>query len=104
QTQDARPEEEYKVSHLENSHRVDFENSDVSALVSQLEESLKDKKNPTVVCYCSVGYRSSMVAKNLEQFYKTSGKTPVPEIYNLSGSLFQWANEEPVWFSLSMGE
>ncbi|KAK3731957.1 hypothetical protein RRG08_045016 [Elysia crispata] len=91
---DARPEEEYNISHLENSHRVDYEDADMRAIVKKMEESFKDQNNPTVVCYCSLGYRSSVVAKNLQQFYETSGKTPVPEIYNLSGSIFQWANEE----------
>lgn len=91
---DARPEEEYSVSHLENSVRVDYENVDYEALVKKMEESSKGKQNPTVVCYCSLGYRSSLVAKNLQDYYTASGKKPVPEIYNLAGSLFQWANEE----------
>ncbi|GFS20884.1 rhodanese domain protein [Elysia marginata] len=91
---DARPVEEYNVSHLENSHRIDYEDVDLDALVKTLEENFQGKKNPTVVCYCSLGYRSSLVAKNLQQFYEASGKNPTPEIYNLSGSLFQWANEE----------
>ena len=91
---DSRPEEEYNVSHMENSLRVDYEDTDMTALAGRIEERFKGKLNPTVVCYCSLGYRSSVVARNLQQFYETSGKNPVPEIYNLAGSIFQWANEE----------
>ncbi|GFO44246.1 histone-lysine N-methyltransferase SETMAR [Plakobranchus ocellatus] len=91
---DTRPVEEYNISHIENAVRVSHEDSDMNSLVQTLEQSLAGKPNPTVVCYCSVGYRSSVVAQNLQKFYKDSGKTPVPEIYNLAGSLFQWANEE----------
>ncbi|XP_005103411.1 uncharacterized protein LOC101848986 [Aplysia californica] len=90
---DARPQEEYNVSHLEDAKRVDFKDVNMEELSAQLASEFSGKPNPTVVCYCSVGYRSSVVAKNLQEHYKSSGQQPVPEIYNLAGSLFQWANE-----------
>ena len=51
------------------------------------ENFLTDIKpdNPIVV-YCSVGYRSSILAKKLQD----RGFT---KVYNLEGSIFKWANE-----------
>ena len=45
-----------------------------------------DSRQPTVVVYCSVGYRSSRLVSRL----KARG---VENVFNLEGSLFQWANE-----------
>ena len=36
--------------------------------------------------YCAVGYRSSAVAERLQ-------KAGVRTVFNLEGSIFQWANE-----------
>ena len=33
-----------------------------------------DLDNRTVVCYCSVGYRSSMVVEKVQEYYKKTGK------------------------------
>ena len=46
----------------------------------------------SVVCYCSVGYRSSMVADKLKQYLRSQGKKDVM-VYNLEGGVFQWAIE-----------
>lgn len=66
-----------------------------------------------VVCYCSVGYRSSKFAQKLSSEYKESmsatsnneeqlhtdseregcSSPQELDIYNLEGGLFQWANE-----------
>lgn len=44
-----------------------------------------------IVVYCSVGYRSSRLARQL----RTRG---VKNVFNLEGSLFKWANEgRPVY-------
>lgn len=44
------------------------------------------KPNATVIVYCSVGYRSSQMAERLR-------KAGVANVFNLDGSIFQWANE-----------
>ena len=45
-----------------------------------------------VVCYCSVGYRSSDMAQRL---YRAARNADVPlELYNMSGGIFQWAMED----------
>jgi len=90
---DARPEEEYAISHIEGAERVDFETENLTELSESIREKLEDKPNPTVVCYCSIGYRSSALASRLQEFQQSSGQDNVPEVYNLAGSLFQWANE-----------
>ena len=45
-----------------------------------------------VVCYCSVGYRSSIVADKLNQHLNSEGRKDVV-VYNLQGGVFQWATE-----------
>lgn len=88
---DCRPEEEYVVSHIPGAVRVDFQND-----AQEILKKLPDLDNRTVVCYCSVGYRSSLVVEKVQEYYKKtgdeSGTIPV-EMYNLEGSLFKWANE-----------
>jgi rhodanese-related sulfurtransferase len=76
---DARSPEEYAVSHLRGAY-----------LAQTVEEALplidKFGTDRPIVTYCSVGYRSAALAKKLlEKGYH--------RVYNLEGSIFQWANE-----------
>ena len=75
---DVREKDEYAVSHLPGAIRVDSD--------AQAEELLSsiDPARP-VVLYCSVGYRSSHVARRLQ----VAGL----KVLNLEGSVFKWANE-----------
>ncbi|MCC5636265.1 rhodanese-like domain-containing protein [Nostoc sp. CHAB 5844] len=77
---DARSQAEYAVSHIKTSVRIDPVKPDLTALS-------KVSLDTPIVVYCSVGYRSAKVAQNLQR----EGFT---QIFNLSGGLFQWANEE----------
>ncbi|XP_062501342.1 uncharacterized protein LOC134178480 [Corticium candelabrum] len=86
---DTRSEEEYRVSHVKGAIRIDPNVRswrDVCALVPNIED--KDK----IVAYCSVGYRSSVVVARLQRHMQ--GSDNVPQMFNLEGSLFKWANEE----------
>ncbi|MEW6599467.1 MAG: rhodanese-like domain-containing protein [Nitrospirota bacterium] len=81
---DRRERAEYEVSHLQGALPA-----------NDAEEALKiierEGKNRPVVVYCSVGYRSSVLARKL-------GKMGITNIYNLEGSIFKWANEgRPVY-------
>ena len=76
---DAREPEEFAVSHLHGAIRVD-----PSAKPEAVLPLLPHGK--PVVTYCSVGYRSSALAEKLI-------KAGVTSVYNLEGSIFQWANE-----------
>lgn len=76
---DARTADEYAVSHLAGALRID----PYRPLLRPLRGFPKDT---AIVIYCSVGYRSARVAHWLAgQGYS--------RVYNLEGSLFQWANE-----------
>ena len=76
---DVRTREEYEVSHLKNAQLAP---SNLEDLINQGEN---DFSTPIVV-YCSVGYRSCRIARRLQSMgYKT--------VFNLSGSIFQWVNE-----------
>lgn len=77
---DARSQTEYAVSHIKTSVRIDPVAPDLTAL------STISKDTPIVV-YCSVGYRSAKIAQQLQ-------KQGFTQISNLSGGLFQWANEQ----------
>lgn len=74
---DAREPQEYKVSHLRGAKLASTE-------TQALAEIAKVSPGTTIVAYCSVGYRSAMLADRLrEQGY---------EVINLEGSIFEWAN------------
>lgn len=76
---DARTADEFEVSHLPGA---------VSASNTRMALDALEASDParTVVVYCSVGYRSSRLAEEL----RSRG---IENVFNLEGSLFQWANE-----------
>lgn len=76
---DVRTEKEFAVSHLHGAIRVE-----PSAKADEVLARLPAGR--PVVAYCSVGYRSSAFAERI----KNAG---VVAVYNLEGSIFQWANE-----------
>jgi rhodanese-related sulfurtransferase len=76
---DVREPDEFAVSHLPGSRRVDPD-----ADVKNLLASITPKR--TVVLYCSVGYRSSKLAAQLLD-------AGASDVRNLEGSIFKWANE-----------
>jgi len=76
---DTRPIEEFAVSHLQGAVRVDPDAEDFPMLDTLSSDA-------PIVTYCSVGYRSSLIAERLQ----TAGFT---NVRNLEGSLFRWANE-----------
>ena len=50
----------------------------------------------TVVFYCAVGYRASIMSQRLLDELKTQQNTsmkPDLDVYNLEGAIFKWANE-----------
>lgn len=75
---DVRTAAEFAVSHLPQAHRVDPD--------EQTFADIQTLREASIVTYCSVGYRSAVVAQRLQ----AAGFT---QVSNLEGSLFQWANE-----------
>ena len=71
---DARSEEEYAVSHLIDARRIDIN----SVTIKQV---LKEPINQAIVVYCSIGYRSAKVVRQLQQ-------AGFKQIFNLEGGLF----------------
>ena len=88
---DARAAAEFDVSHLRGAVQVPNAKTAVKTM-SRLLETSKASTNssnsvaPSIVVYCSVGYRSAKVVDKLIQ-------AGVENIYNLEGSIFQWFNE-----------
>ncbi|MEH2226267.1 rhodanese-like domain-containing protein [Nostoc sp.] len=75
---DARSQTEYAVSHIETAVRIDPLTEDLAAVAISQDRP--------IVVYCAVGYRSAKLAQKLD-------KAGMKCIYNLSGGIFQWANE-----------
>lgn len=74
---DAREPDEYAVSHLPGAKLLGYSEIDWSQLRGV------DKSRPVVV-YCTVGYRSERVARDLRE-------RGFERVYNLYGSLYAWA-------------
>ncbi|MFN7115926.1 MAG: rhodanese-like domain-containing protein [Saprospiraceae bacterium] len=76
---DTRKKEEYAVSHIAGARYLGYEDFDEQ----RLQGISKDAK---IVLYCSVGYRSEKIGEKLQKLgYK--------QVYNLYGSIFEWANQ-----------
>lgn len=76
---DAREKNEYDVSHLKNAIWVGYDNYSIKPL-TLIDKSAK------IIVYCSVGYRSEIIAKKLIALgYKNS--------MNLYGGIFEWINQ-----------
>lgn len=74
---DARTVDEFAVSHLRGALRIDPDRPDFAAFG-------RDRSRPVVV-YCSVGYRSAVVAEVL-------ARASFTDVRNLEGGIFAWAN------------
>ena len=77
---DVRSEEEFQVSHLRDAINLES--------VEEIETELEGRPTPPemIVVYGSIGKRSAELAEELRE----AGH---PEVRNLAGSIFQWANE-----------
>lgn len=76
---DVREPGEFAVSHLAGARNVPWE-SDWSTLLKETP------KTQPIVVYCSIGYRSSALARKLQA-------AGFVEVVNLEGSIFKWASE-----------
>ena len=77
---DVREPDEFAVSHLEGAVRA--------TSIDQAAALVRDAPaGVTIVAYCSVGYRSAGLVAALRE-------RGVADVYNLTGSIFRWANED----------
>jgi rhodanese-related sulfurtransferase len=77
---DARRKEEFNVSHISGAKNIPYNSK------YPIKYLINIKPDNPIVVYCSVGYRSSILARKLQ----TLGFI---EVHNLEGSIFKWANE-----------
>ena len=76
---DARNKIEYAISHLKEASLIPYDSPDIKSLV-------QCSLNTPIITYCSVGYRSAILAQRLQKMgYK--------KVFNLQGSLFLWFSE-----------
>ena len=81
---DVREPQEYRISHLPGAINLSPAASADQVATTVLKDVAKDHR---VVLYCSVGVRSSILAKRLQDAGYTN-------VQNMNGSIFQWANED----------
>ena len=72
------------MSHIQGARHLDF-NANEEAINEFLVEN-RVESDTNVVCYCSVGYRSSILADKINA-------TGAGNALNLEGSMFKWTNE-----------
>lgn len=82
---DVREQDEFAVSHISGARRL-APNSWRSSFMKNYAGQLTGK---TVVFYCSVGVRSSIMASALKEDLIKAG---VKNVYNLEEGIFGWAN------------
>jgi len=83
---DTRREDEYAVSRLPGAKHLFFKSED-EKVDRFLVENVGGASG--VVCYCSLGYRSSVMAEKIAAVTNLEDL----KVYNLEGSIFKWANE-----------
>jgi len=83
---DVREEEEFEVSRIEGALRVDPD-ATTEAFLAEFGDAIGGKK---LLFYCSVGYRSSIMATRVGKAAKRQGAL---RSANLRGGLFRWYNE-----------
>lgn len=76
---DTREPEEYDVSHLPGAYLATTDEEALKAIA-------KSDKDSQIIVHCSVGYRSSEMAKKLQE-------KGVTKVFNMEGSIFKWANK-----------
>ncbi len=76
---DARAKKEYQISHIAGAKNIPYNKK-------PLKHFNNIKPDSIIIIYCSLGYRSSILARKLK-------KLGFNEVYNLEGSIFKWTNE-----------
>ena len=76
---DTREWEEYQVSRIPGARFLGYDEFDAKLLQDL-------PKDTPIVLYCSIGYRSEKIGEKLQKMGFT-------QVYNLYGSIFEWANQ-----------
>ena len=77
---DAREKKEFQTSHIPEALHIGYDFFSISNLDGVPKES-------KIIIYCSVGYRSEKITQRLI-------KEGYTNVFNLYGSIFEWANQE----------
>ena len=71
---DARNKIEYAISHLQGASLIPYDSPEIKYFI-------KCSLNTPIITYCSIGYRSAILAQRLQKMGYT-------KVFNLKGSLF----------------
>lgn len=105
---DSREKAEYDVSKIPGARHLPF-NADIEPFLTELSQDGQVKGTyfaslllsrqfnsiPDIVCYCSIGYRSSILANRINEALNSRQQPSETRVtaFNLEGSIFKWANE-----------
>lgn len=76
---DARSKSEYAISHLRGADWMPHDLPEIGSFMN-------GSKTTPIITYCSVGYRSAILAQRLQNM-------GYEKVFNLKGSLFLWFSE-----------
>ncbi|EAZ92111.1 rhodanese-like domain-containing protein [Crocosphaera chwakensis] len=76
---DARSPLEYTISHLQGAYLIPHD-------LPKIEPLIHCSNASPIITYCSVGYRSAILAQRLQ-------KMGYEKVFNLKGSIFLWFSE-----------
>jgi rhodanese-related sulfurtransferase len=76
---DTRELEEYNVSHIRKARHVGYKKFSIGSIANI-------PRNDIIILYCSVGYRSQKIGRQLL-------KAGYKRVYNLYGGIFEWVNQ-----------
>ena len=85
---DTRSEEEFNVSFIPSAKLLSYK-SEKTEIAEFLEQNEVERRE-AVVCYCSLGYRSSVLVEKIRDVRPDLQV----EVYNLEGSIFKWVNSD----------
>ena len=86
---DVREPAEFAVSHIPSAINISPSAYTSPDAVRELLASAGAQRDAEIVCYCSVGVRSSQLALAIAKV----DPRRVSRVHNLDGSIFRWANE-----------
>ncbi|XP_054857025.1 tRNA uridine(34) hydroxylase-like [Eublepharis macularius] len=89
---DIRTAAEFEVSHLPGAILVSAEGHALQELLKAQFMQEHNRGHRRIICYCTVGYRSSIAAQVANGILPQVATTSL-DVYNIQGGLVKWATE-----------
>ena len=97
---DARTKNEFDVSRLKGAKNIDYVSKEnilsdflTNHILTDSKPVQSAQEQLNLVCYCSIGYRSSILARRIQQKLDKRDLASSVKVYSMEGGLFKWAEE-----------